>query len=772
MLVNIGLIGNPNSGKTTLFNRLTGSKQRVGNWPGVTVERKQGQFSYDGTDFNVVDLPGLYSLIVSSEQSEANIDEQITRQYLEAQEYDLIINVLDSTNLQRDLYLSLQLIELGIPVLIVCNLIDLAEKQGLTINIAELAKQLKCPVIAIDAQHGKGIEKLKQKLFIFDDDYEVPAPLWLSELDPVTWSAAIHLMYALEESTLLDEAEVNILSRFAVEGDVLAQQKVHKLSGITIYSGEQHDINFATARHQFISELLDKACQYKLKLKPSLTNKLDKIVLNRVLGLPIFLSIIYAMFVFALTISGAFQDFFDLGSQAIFINGVRAFLTNQHAPEWLIALLANGVGQGINTTITFVPVIGGMYLFLSLLEGSGYMARAAFVMDRFMRALGLPGKAFAPLIIGFGCNVPAVLATRTLGNRTERIVTSMMSPFMSCGARLAIFTAFVAAFFPQGGHNIVFLLYIIGILAALLTGVLLKHTFVKAEGSLLVMELPDYRWPSLANSLRHASYRLRRFIWRAAKYIIPLCVVFGSLNSLGTDGTYYATGSNPKSVLAAVGQTVTPALKPMGIAEENWPATLGLMSGVIAKEVVIGTLNSLYHQQQISENIDQTKEIEQFSLLGELQNAANVTWYNILAIPNNLFNPITSYAQVTDVGKDNRGISSYFSQPAAVFAYLLFVLLYVPCVSTMGAISQELSGRWALFSMVWSTSLAYFLAVLCYQFGTFSVAPMQHFKTISISLLVWAIFLAVMFYSARRLNNEKNSQRSIPIKLSTSAQQF
>lgn len=366
---------------------------------------------------------------------------------------------------------------------------------------------------------------------------------------------------------------------------------------IKLQETEQNlDVLLADARYQKIHEIVTLVQKKHSDASEHFTAKLDKLVLHRFLALPIFFAMMYLMFLFAINIGGAFQDFFDISTETIFVQGSGWLLQQLHAPNWVIALVANGVGKGINTTITFIPVIAAMFFFLSLLETSGYMARAAFVVDKAMRAMGLPGKSFVPMIVGFGCNVPAIMAARTLDSERDRLLTVMMSPFMSCSARLAIYAVFVAAFFPSGGHNVVFSLYLIGILMAVFTGYILRKTTLKGHASPLILELPAYHRPSLRRLLRETSLRLRFFVYRAGKLIIPICVILGGLNAITWGGGISSGEANTDSLLSIIGQWITPLFAPMGIHQDNWPATVGLLTGMLAKEVVVGTLNSLYAQ--------------------------------------------------------------------------------------------------------------------------------------------------------------------------------
>lgn len=714
----IALVGNPNCGKTTLFNALTGSRQRVGNWPGVTVERKTGTFSAAGSTVQVIDLPGLYSLT----QTSAAIDERIAADYITEQQADLIVNIVDASHLERHLYLTLQLLEMGLPVILALNMMDVAAAKNIHIDTAKLSHDLGCPVVVLEANKGGGITELKRVVLSAalslrsasrpspshdTQNSELGAAITsLTSLGLSSWQA-IRLLeddHALQQTTSPDLLKA-----------VSAQQiKIREATG------EDADILLADARYQAISQLIAHCLSRSPVTKTDWTARLDQVILNRVLGIPIFLAMMYFLFFFAINIGGAFQDFFDISSQTIFVDGLGQALTWLHFPTWLTALLANGIGKGINTTITFVPVIGSMFLFLALLEDSGYMARAAFVVDRFMRALGLPGKAFVPMIVGFGCNVPAVMGARTLENKRDRILTIMMTPFMSCGARLAIFAVFTAAFFPRGGQNVVFALYLIGIGMAVLTGYLLRLTVLKGEVSPLVMELPPYHMPRMKTLLLHAWQRLKGFVFRAGKLIVPICVLIGALNSLNLDGTINTGEGDAHSLLSLVGQWVTPIFAPMGIHVDNWPATVGLVTGVLAKEVVVGTLNTLY--TQVGHFAQTGGDAVQF--WGHLKEA-------VLSIPNNFVelgsafsNPVLAKAPVHAINQGVYGLMyQRFDGQAGAFAYLLFVLLYFPCVSTMAVMLRELHRGWTIFSALWMTGVAYATAVVFYQAATWLRHP-------------------------------------------------
>lgn len=679
----IALIGNPNCGKTALFNALTGSHQRVGNWPGVTVDKKEGVFQHQGTTYPIIDLPGIYSLC---DEGESAIDAQIARTYLDTQSPTLIVNVIDATHLERNLYLTSQLLTRKQPMVVALNMMDLVKKSGTQIDIRALEKKLGCPVIPISANKQRSLSPLIKA--------------------------------------------------------ITNKQPIPKTPDIKSYLETAHKhcddavVCLATARFQWVNNITTAIITKPRHKKRSLTERIDAIVLNRFLGFPIFLLMMYAMFFFAINIGGVFQDFFDIGSNTLLVTGLAHLLQSWHWPGWLVALLANGAGKGINTTITFIPVIGGMFLFLSFLENCGYMSRAAFVMDKLMQRFGLPGRAFVPMIIGFGCNVPAVMGARTLTHPRDRILTVMMMPFMSCGARLAIFAVFASAFFPQGGQNIIFLLYVTGIAVALFTGWLLRKTLLPGDASPLIMEMPCYHRPQLSAILKRTHNRLKQFLKRASRVIIPVCIIIGGLNAVTLSGhlTHHHT---QHSALSRIGQFITPIFSPMGIQSNNWPATVGLATGVLAKEVVVGTLNTLYSQVG---HLNETPN-PHFSILAGLKTALHSIPDNLVALPQALTNPIKAAEAPHSIDHRVYGIMhQYFQNTSAVFAYLLFVLLYFPCVSTLAVMRRECGKRWANVSVFWSTAVAYGLAVISYQLGTLSHNPTQSVIAIGLTGVLFMLF--------------------------------
>jgi len=751
----IGVVGNPNCGKTTLFNALTGSRQRVGNWPGVTVERKTGRYRFQGVEFNLVDLPGTYSLDVSDQ--EVSLDERIARDFVQAGEADLILNILDAANLERNLYLSTQLIETGRPLVVALNMMDVAREKGLRIDAAGLAQRLGCPVVPVAAASGEGVADLKAVLL--HATTARPVPSLAITYDPLIESAIAALLPRVTPIAATAGTPARWLATRLLEGDDLARRLAgdaiggDEVQGLLGVRADDVDILLADARYG-ISHALTKATVVKTgEVSRNRSDTIDRVMLNRALGIPIFLVVMYLMFMFTINIGGAFIDVFDQAAGTIFVDGTTQVLTDLGAPAWLIVLLASGIGGGIQVVATFIPIIGFLYIFLSVLEDSGYMARAAFVMDRFMRTIGLPGKAFVPLLVGFGCNVPAIMASRTLENQRDRILTVLMAPFMSCGARLPVYVLFAAAFFPVGGQNVVFGLYLIGIAAAVLTGFVMKHTLLKGDSTPFVMELPPYHLPTIKGVTLRTWERTQGFVVRAGRVIVPMVLVINVLNSIGTDGTYGNEDSD-KSVLAAIGRTMAPAFAPMGLDANNWPATVGIFTGVLAKEAVVGTLNATYSALAAAD-AGTVEEEPPFSLSGGLLAAlatipANLgdalgAWADPLGLAVGDLSDAQAAAEAQEVSTGTFGaMAARFDGAAGAFAYLLFILLYAPCVAAIAAVHRETGPGWTLFTVGWTTALGYLFATVFYQAAIFDRDPTSSAIWIAVMLGTFAAALFTM----------------------------
>jgi ferrous iron transport protein B len=730
------IVGNPNCGKTTLFNLLTGGNQTVGNWPGVTVEKKAGAYTYKGARYDLIDLPGVYLIGSVGRGSE---DERIARDFILSGEASLIVNILDASNLERNLYSTAQLLEMGVPLVLVLNMADKAKANGEVIDANALEKFLGCPVVSMVARRSIGRDALKD--VIAQAMTSRPLPRARPVHAPAVEKAIDALAPALAEAAEAEGVDPRWAALKLIEGDDFAEKLAGQRLGaevsrhraaIEAECGDEADIVVADGRYRFIGEVMGACHRRGRRLSATLTQVIDAVVLNRFLGVPVFLFAMYLMFLFTIAVGGAFIDFFDKAASALFVDALGDGLAAISAPAWLQAI-AKGLGSGVQTVSTFIPIIACLFLFLSFLEDCGYMARAAFVMDRAMQAIGLPGKSFVPLIVGFGCNVPAIMATRTLESRRDRILTIMMAPFMSCGARLPVFALFAAAFFPMSGQNIVFALYLIGIGFAVLTGLILKATLLQGRVSHFIMELPPYHIPTFKTVVIQAWHRLSRFILSAGQIIVPMVMILSVLASLGTDGSI-GRENTKDSVLASLSRELIPVLRPIGLTDENWPAAVGLFSGVFAKEAVIGTLNALYAQADEVKPGGETAPAEEAppaTLSAKLAAAFATIPQKLGELGDKLFGLDMGYigdvgAAATKLEVNSRvfgAMQTRFDGAAGAFAYMLLILLYVPCVAALGAIRHELSFGWTAFAAVWTTGLGYMAAVSFYQIATYARDP-------------------------------------------------
>lgn len=783
----VGVVGNPNCGKTTLFNALTGSKQRVGNWPGVTVERKVGRYRFDGIEFELVDLPGTYSLEVADD--EVSVDEQIARDYVAERASDLIINIVDASNLERNLYLTSQLLEMKVPMLVALNMMDAAEEAGIAIDLAALQAGLGCAVLPVVASTGRGIPELKAAIRAAVESPRL-SPAIIAYPAAVE-EAVVSLLPEIAAPAQAQKADPRWLAVRLFEGDSLAG----RMAGVAMAGrvgrmreqlerelGDEIDISLADARYGFVNGLVEGSVRRRGTVARSMSDRIDRVVLNRALGIPIFLLAMHLMFMFTINIGGSFIDAFDIVTGAVAVDGFGALLHRIGSPEWLTVLLANGIGGGIQVVATFIPIVGFLFLFLSILEDSGYMARAAFVMDRFLRSVGLPGKSFVPMIVGFGCTVPAVMATRTLEHERDRRITIAMAPFMSCGARLPVYALFAAAFFPVYGQYVVFLLYLIGIMAAIVTGLVLKSTLLRGEVTPFVMELPPYRVPTLKGVLLRAWERTMGFVVRAGRVIVPMVLVLNLLNNVGTDGSF-GNEDTDKSVLSEIGRTISPLFTPFGMTEANWPASVGIFTGILAKEAVVGTLNALYsslgeqadaalrseaNPKPLSWRADKTLEDpppapepeESSDLLGAVGAGLATIPANLVAALESWLDPLgldigdvsdqAAAAEEQDVGVGTFGaMAQRFDGAVGAFAYLLFVLLYMPCVAATAAVRRETTARWTLFVAGWTTGMAYVVATLFYQIATIEAHPTSSLAWIAACLVLCLVVVGVMRHLGR-----------------------
>ncbi len=755
----IALTGNPNSGKTTLFNGLTGASQQTGNWPGVTVEKKEGILKSSGGDIRIIDLPGIYSFSPTGSE-----DERIACNYILENKPDLVVNVVDSTNLARNLYLTTQLVEMGAPFVIALNRIDLASKKNIEIDVEGLSAMLDCPVVDISAIDKKDVKAFKT--FLAEKTGKVKVPE-----NKITYPDRVEKLIEFYELSFAENEVLSMPERWAalrlVEGDLSVRKELEsrglidgndvdkRVTGLEKELGDSFDVVAADSRYGFINKVVTENTGQNER-KKTITEIADRFILGRFSGMPIFLGIMYLVFWFAVTVGGSFIDFFDIAAGTIFVDGSTHLLGLLGSPPWLTTILAGGVGAGIQTVATFIPIIFSMFLMLTILEDSGYMARAAFVMDRVMRTIGLPGKSFVPMIVGFGCTVPAIMGTRTLDSKRDRLMTIFMAPFMSCGARLPVYALFGTVFFGAGSGAMVFSLYMAGIVLAILTGLLLKNTVFKGEPSYFIMELPEYNYPRPGMLLKNTWEKLRLFVVRSGKVIVIVVLLLSVLNTTGTDGTF-GNEDTEKSVLSEIGRTITPIFEPMGIEKTNWPASVSVFTGIFAKEVIVGTLNSLYTQMNQSD-VEGAAEGEdgsaKFSVVAGLKDAWNTVPENLAGVFGGLTDPLglelistasdgDAVAEELDV---NKGIYSTLKEQfpggaLQVYAFLLFVLIYFPCVAALGAVVQEAGRLMGVVVMTYLTVLGWCVSTLFYQ-----VALGHDVFWIAFALaLLGAVYLAFRF---------------------------
>lgn len=703
----IAIAGVPNSGKTSLFNTLTGSRQRVGNWPGVTVEKVEGKLKFDGNVIDLVDLPGTYNLSPDTE------DQKVAERVIRDGEYDLIINVVDATNISRNLFLTMDLLERTDQMIVLLNMMDVAESEGIDVNINKLSKELGLtviPVIAVDKESvAKAIEQVKA---------------------------------AVED---LPEHDKHV-TREAVYDTV--------------------------GKYSHIDEIYGKVVVERKNRSENITNKIDNIVMHRFAAVPIFLVSMFITFWFAIGVGSVFIDFFDIIGGLIFVDIPASILGSLGSPEWLLVLVG-GLGAGCQTVATFVPVVFFMFLALAILENLGYMARVGVVADRIMRKIGLPGSAFIPMVVGFGCTVPAVMAARTLTSRKDRFMTIFMAPFMSCGARLPVYALFCAALFGSYSGFAVFMIYVSGLIMAIFTGYLLKNTLFKGTMSNFVMDLPLYHRPRFGAVFKSAWLRMKSFVSRAGKIVVMAVFVLSVLNSIGTDNGSLTFGNedSESSVLASAGRTISPIFVPMGISKENWPASVALFTGLFAKEAIVGTLNSLYASmdaaKEAAENPASEEEEEAgLDIGGAISEAVGTVTDGLVGIVTSV--DLLGVGLISEdkdaiseeIGADEsvfKHLASNFT-PFSAFAYLLFVLMYFPCLAVVGAAKQEMGGFYAGVMALYCTFLAWSVSTLFYQ-----IAEGHNILYIIVSLIILLAIYGSLYTLGKREDAEGAQVLDVPV---------
>jgi ferrous iron transport protein B len=709
----VAVAGNPNSGKSTLINALAGTRLQVGNWPGVTVEKKEAFLECEGRRLRLVDLPGTYSLSPYSQE------EVIARDYLVHERPDVIINVVDATNLERNLYLTVQLLELGIPVVMALNIYDEARRKGWEINTAVMEETLGIKVAPTVATRGEGLPALWEAVLAAGDapDSGTPRPLnYGQDLDAAVREVAGEIRR--NSPGLLDRYPSRWLALKIMEGDSLVRQETGlDIGAFTSLAfkhlrqahGEDMESLMADVRYAQAAGLTREALQKPETSSRELTEKIDRVMLHRFFGIPIFLAAMWLVFKLTFDVSNPFADWMNGLVTGPLKRWVEALLDLVHAPAWMASLATDGVLAGVGFVIVFIPVIFAMMFFITFLEGSGYMARAAFVMDRAMHAMGLHGKSFIPMLLGFGCNVPAVYATRTLENPRDKILTALLIPLMSCGARLPVYVLFAAAFFPANAGTAIWSLYVMGILLAMLMGILFKKTLFRGENPLFIMELPPYRMPTLKSLCIHTWEKGKHFLIKAGTYILAVSVLVWFLLNLP-----WGVEKKQDSYLGKAGAVIAPVFQPLGFG--NWQAASALITGVIAKEVVVGTMGEIYLPKK--EKGDDQKSS---TFLADLQEigvsflaATKQAGENVIAS----FGVAKLSTEETEKTKPLKGVIQGAFTPLSAYAFMAFVLLYMPCMVVAAAFRHEFgSWKWFALASSYQMVLAWVVALIIYQGG-------------------------------------------------------
>ncbi|MFD0715335.1 ferrous iron transport protein B [Paenibacillus sp. GCM10027626] len=663
-MINVALAGNPNTGKTSLFNKLTGSYAYVGNWTGVTVEKKVGVLK--NKSGQLIDLPGVYSLNPLSR------DEGVATHFLLYDEISTILNIVDASQLERNLYLTLQLLEYGKPLVIGLNMIDVAKARGIQIDDRLLAERLGCPVVPIVARSGAGCDELAGRLspsscgqpalqIDYGDALEGLIAQFVAmlpereELPPGRWLA----LQLLEGNQVVRELVLQHLPAAALDEWVQQAEKAVQAESASNSIAQY----IRTIRGNHIESLLTSCVTNTKQIELTLTDRIDSIVTNKVLGLPIFLLFTYLIFKLTFDWVGSpLSDGLDAFITGPLTDTLGSWLEAASTTEFIQALVLQGIVAGVGGVLVFVPQIFMLFFLISFIEDSGYMARVAMVMDKIMESIGLNGKAFIPMIIGFGCNVPGIMAARTIEQPKERLLTIILSPLMSCSARLTVYSLFVGAFFKQNQALIVLSLYLLGIMIALTLAKLFSSTILKQASSFFVIELPPYRVPQLKTLLQSTWEKGKGFVRKAGTFIFGGSVVIWLLTYAGPGGLNVAMD---KSFLAYIGGVVSPILEPLGFG--NWQAAAALITGFLAKEVVVSTMNIIY---------------------------------------------------VAPDMHTLQGVMADFFTPLSAYSFLAFILLYVPCLATVAAIKKETaSAKWTWFSVIYALVIAYIISILIYQGG-------------------------------------------------------
>ena len=702
MSIKIALAGNPNCGKTTLFNALTGSNQFVGNWPGVTVEKKEGKLK-GHKDVTIMDLPGIYSL------SPYTLEEVVARTYLITERPDAILNIVDGTNIERNLYLSTQLMELGIPVVMAVNMVDIMEKTGDKIHIDKLSKKLGCEVVEISALKGTGVQKAAEKAVAAAGKKDASARV--HEFNPQVES----VIQTVEEK-LFDDIAEDQKRFFAIKllekDDKIKEQMKHspdvsaEIKTLEDEFDDDTESIITNERYEYISSIIDECVTKGTKKgELSVSDKIDRVVTNRFLALPIFAVVMFIVYYVSVTTIGAILT--DWTNDTLFgewiIPGAQSFFENIGCADWLTGLIVDGVISGVGAVLGFVPQMLVLFIFLAFLESCGYMSRVAFIMDRIFRKFGLSGKSFIPMLIGSGCGVPGVMASRTIENDRDRKMTIMTTTFIPCGAKLPIIALIAGAFFDNAGW-VAWSAYFVGAAAIICSGIILKKTkMFSGEPAPFVMELPAYHWPTVGNVLRSMWERGWSFIKKAGTIILLSTIILWFLMSFGwVDGGFGMLEAEQlnDSILAKIGSAIAWIFAPLGWTQagEGWKMAVAAVSGLIAKENIVATFGLLF-----------------------------------------------GFGEVAEDGQEIWGSLATVMTPIASYGFLVFNLLCAPCFAAMGAIKREMNNtKWFWFAIGYQCILAYVAAMCIYQIGTLITTGAFGIGTI-IAFVCVAGFLYLLF---------------------------
>ena len=698
MAIKIALAGNPNCGKTTLFNALTGSNQFVGNWPGVTVEKKEGKLK-GNKSVTIMDLPGIYSL------SPYTLEEVVARTYLITERPDAILNIVDGTNLERNLYLTTQILELGIPVVVAVNMADLLEKTGEKVNLDKLSEKLGCPVVSISALKGTGIKKAAEKAVELAEAKQSVSVVH-------EFAASVESAISSVEDKLgsgVSEEQKRFFAIKVLEKDDKIKEQLSSVPDVTAeikaledeFDDDTESI-ITNERYIYISSVIKECYVKKSKKQLTVSDKIDRVVTNRIAALPIFAVVMFLVYFVSVTTVGAFLT--DWTNETLFgewiIPGAQSLFENIGCADWLTGLIVDGIISGVGAVLGFVPQMLVLFLFLAFLESCGYMARVAFIMDRIFRKFGLSGKSFIPMLIGSGCGVPGVMASRTIENDRDRKMTIMTTTFIPCGAKLPIIALIAGALF-DGASWVAPSAYFVGIAAIICSGIILKKTKMFAgDPAPFVMELPAYHWPTVGNVLRSMWERGWSFIKKAGTIILLSTIVvwflmnfgwtdgsFGMLSFDGLEGTALEA-AQAECILAKIGNAVAWIFAPLGWG--NWKMTVAAITGLIAKENVVGTIGQLF-----------------------------------------------GFAEVAEDGAEIWGNLASSMTALAAYSYLVFNLLCAPCFAAMGAIKREMNNtKWFWFAIGYQCILAYVVSLCIFQIGSLITAGTFGIGTVVAFLLI------------------------------------